>query len=151
MSNSMGQFIFFVLFIIALVLGIISYFPSCWRPVNSVEGFPDKSDYSAAPEQNTNSIRQAGIAVSQELAPIRRKAADVAKIQKDSSNDIEARRSLQRTRDLIAQEHQKDQDQQRINQQQARNQAQQILDQQEQETIYQQQAQDQIQRMKDQR
>jgi len=147
----MGQFIFFALFITALLVVAFAHFAPSHRFVNPVEFFSDKSGYTTVQEHNSKSIQQVNVTTGQGLTQVRRQMTDLVQTQKTSSKNLEEQRSLQYARNLIDEEHQKDQDQQRINQQQARDQAQQILDQQEQERIYQQQFQDKIQRMKDQR
>ncbi len=65
----MGQFIFFILFIVALIAGIFIYLPHSKKPVNPMVFISDQSGYTTTEERNRKRMEQANITTNQGLDP----------------------------------------------------------------------------------
>lgn len=94
----MGQLIFFILFIAALITGIFIYLPHSQKPVNPMVFISDQSGYTTTEERNRKRMEQANITTNQGLTQVRRQMQEIAEKQKNFSDMLaEEERQLNTT------------------------------------------------------
>lgn len=94
----MGQLIFLILFVVALIAGISAYLPHSQKPVNPVAFISDQSGYTTTEERNRKKMEQSNITTNQGLTQVRRQMQEIAEKQKNFSDMLaEEERVLKNT------------------------------------------------------
>jgi len=94
----MGQLIFLILFVVALIAGISAYLPGSQKPVNPMVFISDQSGYTTTEERNRKRMEQANITTSQGMIQVRRQMQEIAAKQKNFSDMlVEEERVLKNT------------------------------------------------------
>jgi hypothetical protein len=77
----MGQFIFFALFVITLLVGAFAYFAPLQKPVNPVKFMMDNSGYTQEESTNRKRTQQLNMTTSSGLIQIHKQMDDLAVVQ----------------------------------------------------------------------